>query len=149
MPKNFETVECPHCGRTLRVVGSASRQHIGACLRDPAVFAATRQDLDNGDGTIKTRKEYLRTKTDGISYDAIVKQLGDYAWEGVAEFFGLEYVEAKKGPKTRKERQHHSRKHAVRFFADMQAEQAEPVTVCGLPVSRVVDYGNRIGYVLR
>ncbi len=48
-----EQVACPHCGRLVRK-GSSSVAHARCCLKDPAVFNATKAALDDGDGCIRS-----------------------------------------------------------------------------------------------
>ena len=93
---------CPHCGRTMR---SGSPEHAGKCLKNPAVFAATRAALDDGTGVIKPRTVYHAASQAGSvpSAETLLLRLG--AWTAVARYFGLCYPQARAGPRISRSRE--------------------------------------------
>ena len=130
---------CPHCDK--RIGNTNFAKHQRNCVFRPEQIAALRLVLDYGDGSIKTREHYSHTRGECLSGQTILRQLDTESWEVVAAHFGLRFV-----------REMRPWKHLVP--PKVRQEPAAPVapetvTVCGLPVCRVNDYGNRTGYVLR
>lgn len=128
---------CPHCGRKL-ANGNRAR-HARSCIHDPAVHALTLAALTAQDGRGKTREEYFHTRGDAPGIKSLFGQLDTDSWADVVEWFGLEFT------------REHARNGAPIVAAGHAAmpRQDDGIFVCGLPVCRVVDYGNVVGYVLR
>lgn len=120
---------CPHCGQ--RIGNTVFGRHTATCIHRADLRPVMRAALDFGDGSIKTRDHYNATRGKCLSVNAILKQLGTYNWEDVANLFGLRY-----------EREFRPWRHLVsgtpivaRGYATLPAEKPEPVTVCGLPAT--------------
>ena len=129
---------CPHCGKKL-ANGNRAR-HARTCIHDPAVHALTLAAIDAGDGRGKTREDYSHTRGDAPGIKSLFGQLNTDSWAVVVEWFGLEF--------TRDHRQPEPTITMLEFGAPLPMSPAR-VTVCGLPVCRVCDYGDKVGFVLR
>lgn len=89
---HVEYIPCPHCGRELRQ-GSNYTTHVRSCLADPAIYAATKAALTDGDtGCIRFISDYDADTRGGVGRNTLFKRLGVYSWQDVAQRFGLESV---------------------------------------------------------
>ena len=92
---------CPHCGRTMR---SGLPKHAGKCLKNPAVFAATRAGAGRRDRRHQAAHGLPCRKPSGSvpSAETLLLRLG--AWTAVASYFGLCYPQARSGPRAMRSR---------------------------------------------
>ena len=129
---------CPHCGRKL-ANGNLAR-HVRICISRQDVRASTLAALDAGNGNGRRREEYNTYRGGAPCMRSLEEQLGTHSWEAILQHFGLRF-----------ERTYNNHKATLIVAAGYAAvaHAEERITVCGLPVCRIVDYGNRVGFVLR
>ena len=136
---------CPHCGR--RFANSNHAAHVAVCVANPTIAEALKVALDYGDGTIKTRTHWNATRGALPSVSAILDQLGTGSWAAVAEHFGLTFTRDIRPAPVSAPEPGYTPIVAAGYAAVPRNDDG--IFVCGLPVCRVVDYGNRVGFVLR
>ena len=132
------TAECPHCGKSYTT--NLLARHIGVCLSVPGRFEAVRKALDDGSGRIKMQQTYAHTHGSLPSENTLYALVGSGRWGDVAAHFNLTY--------SCKRTDRRLSPIVGRGYAAV-AHEEEQVTVCGLPVCRIVDYGYTVGFVLR
>lgn len=141
---NPEESTCPHCGKLLTGKGNHV-VHVRACVHNPEVFKTVRALLDDGTGGIVKKEEYAYNRSAPVAAETLIRQMPHCSWFAVAEYFNLR-------PSARS-RQIANGRRTGRLASSVTSltppERQEPVRVCGLAVCRVIDYGSRVGYVLR
>ena len=138
-------VACQHCGR--RYAASTVMRHEPLCIARPEQFAAVRAVLDAGDGRIKTIAAYNATRGHAPAPNTLYDIIGSTRWQDVATRFGL-FFSMKRQPQTAIVPAPVMTPIVAAGYAAVPHEE-DGIFVCGLPVCHLVDYGDRVGFVLR
>jgi hypothetical protein len=144
---NMPTTPCPHCH--CAYTNNVLQRHMVICLARPEVYAATRAALDDGTGTIKPTKLYAKTHGNTPSDNALYDLVGSTRWRDVAAYFGLAFNLTRKPPTEDAPLSERTFTPIVAAGYSAMTHTEERITVCGLPVCRVIDYGQVVGFVLR
>ncbi len=137
----IRTATCPHCGQMFHP--STVAEHAERCYRNPVTYAMTRQLLDNGDGVILQRDQYIarRVGTQAMSHHLLQREFG--SWPQVAAAFGLlsgaDVAEKQAAAEVEEERE----------IAELERRILAAEKERGLPVCRVRETSTEVHYVLR
>lgn len=138
----IRTATCPHCGEMFQPATVA--EHAERCYHNPVAYAMTRQLLDDGDGVIMQRDQYIarRVGTRAMSHHLLQRLFG--SWPQVAAAFGLlssaDAAEARAADEVAEEREIAELERKI-----LEAEQHRGLPACGM---RALPTGG-VAYMLR
>lgn len=122
-------------------------RHIPACLLNPERKALYLAALDDGTGGCVPADVYDAKRAPGLpNAHQLTKKLPKKSWGAVAEYFGLRPWTRSDGMRAMYERAKQAAK--ARAETVTPVTRPEPLTVCGMKVCRINDYGDRVGMVL-
>ncbi len=139
------TAVCPHCKKDF--APATVTEHAERCFHNPVVYAATRALLDDGNGVILQRQEYIKRRsaqragTRAMTRQLLSQEFG--SWTAVADAFGLLTSVDAADVALRNEIDRE------RAAVELERRILESEQHRGLPVCRVRETPTEVHYVLR